>query len=78
MQPNMRLCFRCSGRKKMYKGSGESYSLANFGGTLVDCPLCLGKGEIKTLDAVAEEAEKKKKLSGSIKKEDVNGVNSSI
>ena len=75
MQQNMRRCFRCSGQKKMYKGAGDLYSLANFGGTLVDCPLCLGKGNIKTLDAVQEEIAKKNR---SYKKESLsNGQTSS-
>lgn len=38
-------CFRCNGAKKLYKVSG-GYSAVNMGGVLVDCPLCLGVGQI--------------------------------
>jgi len=42
-------CKKCRGYKKMYK-SGKGYSLSNIGGQLVDCPDCLGKGEVKDLE----------------------------
>jgi len=45
----MQQCFRCAGRKKLYK-SGSGYSKQNTGGVLVDCPLCLGKGKIDKLE----------------------------
>jgi hypothetical protein len=43
-----RRCIRCSGRKKMYKVRG-GWSHENSGGTLQDCPLCLGKGLIDVI-----------------------------
>lgn len=42
-------CFRCCGRKKLYK-KGSGYMLCDSGGVLVDCPLCLGVGKIKELE----------------------------
>ena len=64
---DMRKCFRCEGRKKIYK-CGAGWSLSNTGGKLSDCPMCLGKGQIKKLDA-----ELKEKLDSvvEIKKEEV-------
>ena len=58
MQEGYKRCPRCSGSKKMYKANG-GFSLANYGGALTDCPFCLGKGEVKTLETAAEEATKK-------------------
>lgn len=49
LKADMRRCFRCNGLKKMYK-IGAGYCLENCGGELVNCPLCDGKGQIKTLD----------------------------
>ncbi len=49
----MRICFRCGGRKKLYK-VGAGYSYTNSGGALVQCPLCQGTGLIKTLDEAVE------------------------
>ncbi|CAB4127954.1 hypothetical protein UFOVP270_54 [uncultured Caudovirales phage] len=40
-----RRCFRCRGRKKLYKVRG-AWSFDNSGGTLQNCPLCEGKGHI--------------------------------
>jgi|WetSurMetagenome_2_1015567.scaffolds.fasta_scaffold139892_3 hypothetical protein len=56
----MMICMRCRGRKKMYKIMGGGYSLMNSGGVEVDCPMCLGKGEHKTLEAAQDEMKKKK------------------
>jgi hypothetical protein len=50
-----RRCIRCRGRKKLYKIKG-GWSLENSGGTLTDCPLCLGVGLIdKAPFAIIEE-----------------------
>ena len=50
-----RRCIRCRGRKKLYKIKG-GWSLENSGGTLSDCPLCLGAGLIdKVPSAIIEE-----------------------
>ncbi len=46
-------CARCEGRKKVYK-INSGYSLANTGGTLVDCPLCLGTGTSKPFQESCE------------------------
>lgn len=47
-------CFRCDGRKKMYTMNG-GYTHANMGGLQVDCPMCLGKGNIPVLEEAPEE-----------------------
>lgn len=57
--PQMQVCMRCEGRKKIYK-VGSIYSHQDTGGVQVDCPLCLGKGKVKVLDAVFKDVEKKK------------------
>jgi len=54
MQPKMMRCIRCDGRKKMYTMNG-GYTHANMGGPQVDCPLCLGKGNIPVLDEAIDE-----------------------
>jgi len=46
MKEKEKPCFRCSGRKKVFK-SGKGYSLVDMGGEKVDCPLCGGSGKIK-------------------------------
>jgi CO dehydrogenase/acetyl-CoA synthase beta subunit len=46
MEEGYRRCFRCSGRKKMYK-HGSIYNHTDCGGVIVECPMCLGKGVIK-------------------------------
>jgi len=43
-----RRCIRCRGRKKLYKVRG-AWSFDNSGGTLTDCPMCLGKGIIERI-----------------------------
>lgn len=58
MQKDMQRCIRCNGRKQMYK-LNNTYTHANFGGALVNCPMCAGKGIIKTLDAFLAEQESK-------------------
>jgi hypothetical protein len=40
-----RRCIRCRGQKRLYKFRA-AWSFTNGGGTLQDCPLCLGKGHI--------------------------------
>lgn len=58
MKPGMIRCFRCEGRKRLYKVAG-AYSHINTGGAEIDCPMCLGKGEVETLEAVTERGKKK-------------------
>ena len=41
----MKRCFRCGGRKKIYK-VGAGYSMTDMGGVEVTCPLCSGEGNI--------------------------------
>lgn len=48
MSDDLIVCFRCHARKKIYK-IGNGYSHADTGGLLVDCPMCLGVGKIKSL-----------------------------
>jgi len=55
----MRRCFRCQGRKKMYK-AGSGYSMIDTGGVEVDCPLCLGVGTIDPPKAVVRRKRKVK------------------
>ena len=45
LEAGKRRCIRCRGRKKLYKVRG-AWSFDNSGGTLTDCPMCLGKGVI--------------------------------
>lgn len=47
-------CYRCGGAKKLYKVGG-GYTMVNNGSPLIDCPLCLGKGEIKPLEEVLKD-----------------------
>lgn len=61
-------CIRCKGRKKIYKIMG-GYSYINTGGILSDCPMCLGKGIVKTLEALMEDLNKGKSDEGSEKRE---------
>jgi hypothetical protein len=49
MQKGMMRCFRCDGRKKMFK-INSGYTLVDMGGVSVSCPLCMGEGVIKTLE----------------------------
>lgn len=58
MNAELMKCMRCSGRKKMYKVGG-GYTHTNNGGKFVDCPMCLGEGKIKTLEAATKEIEEK-------------------
>lgn len=55
----MQRCFRCGGRKKIYK-SGNAYSWVDSGGVLSDCPMCLGVGKIKTAEEFFSEQENAK------------------
>lgn len=43
-----RRCFRCLGKKKMYKAMG-GWSSVNSGGEEVNCPMCNGSGWIDKL-----------------------------
>jgi len=45
LKDDERLCIRCRGRKKLYKGMG-GFCFDNMGGTLSTCPMCLGEGKI--------------------------------
>ena len=54
----MKRCFRCRGQKKLFK-IGAAYSLVNTGGKSVDCPLCMGKGEIEPPKVIARNDKKK-------------------
>jgi hypothetical protein len=51
-------CQRCSGRRKLYK-MNNCYSLVDCGGIEVTCPLCLGEGEIKSLEDAIEDVKEK-------------------
>lgn len=57
MQSKMMRCIRCEGRKKMYMMNG-GYTHVNMGALQVDCPLCLGKGQIPFLEDAIEEVKK--------------------
>jgi hypothetical protein len=57
MQSKMMRCIRCEGRKKMYMMNG-GYTHVNMGALQVDCPLCLGKGQIPFLENAIEEVKK--------------------
>lgn len=50
-------CIRCKGRKKIYKIMG-GYSYINTGGIISDCPMCNGKGTVKTIAAFMEDLKK--------------------
>lgn len=69
MQEGMRRCFRCKGRKKMFK-LGSAYSHTNTGGNEVDCPLCLGEGIIETIEAFERKIQDAPK-EGSIPKDEI-------
>lgn len=58
MKPNYHKCPRCLGGKKMYQ-LGNGYSAVNFGGKQVDCPMCLGEGEVKTLEEALKDVKNK-------------------
>lgn len=67
MQSKMMRCIRCEGRKKMYMMNG-GYTHVNMGALQVDCPLCLGKGQIPFLeDAIEDVKENVKKETLKIK-----------
>lgn len=70
----MARCFRCSGRKKMFK-FGSGYTLADSGGVLVDCPLCSGTGLIpdqkEIEDIVAEQIKRDAVTNTVIKNEEI-------
>jgi len=53
----------------MYK-LGSSYTHTNTGGAEVDCPMCLGKGEIKTLESFQREIQEAPK-EGSVPRKDI-------
>lgn len=56
MNADKMICMRCNGRKQMYR-FGSGYTHSNNGGRLVDCPMCLGEGKIKTIEAATKEVE---------------------
>lgn len=56
MTEGMMRCMRCKGRKRIFKVMG-GYSFIDTGGVKVDCPMCLGEGKIKTLQATLESIE---------------------
>ncbi len=58
MEKGYRRCMRCIGKKRIFKIM-SGYSHINSGGIEVDCPMCLGKGTIKTLESMMEEVVKK-------------------
>ncbi len=62
MKTDMMRCLRCKGRKKLYKKM-NNYSYIDTGGSLVDCPLCLGAGEIKSIENVLENSSLERKSS---------------
>ena len=69
-------CTRCQGLKFMYEING-GYSAVNSGGKKVDCPRCLGKGKIDTLDNASDEikdeiAREMKKLKKNTSKKEVD------
>lgn len=52
-------CIRCQGRKKLYK-INSCYSHVNTGGVLVNCPMCLGTGSMKSSQEIIDEIGNKK------------------
>lgn len=61
-------CYRCCGRKKVYKMMG-GYTLENCGGEEITCPLCKGEGKIpdkKEQESVVKEVVETKKKSKSL------------
>lgn len=46
-----RRCIRCRGRKKLYKAMG-GWCFDNTGGTLQNCPMCDGKGNIDPVPVI--------------------------
>lgn len=58
LKDEMRLCIRCKGRKTLYK-LGGGYTFTNMGGKEVKCPMCLGEGKIKSMDALVKASKKK-------------------
>lgn len=50
-------CVRCKGRKKIFKING-GYTYINMGGVQVECPMCLGTGQTKSIAEVLEELQK--------------------
>lgn len=65
-------CIRCQGRKKLYKMM-SGYSFTSCGGELVECPMCLGKGNIKDFNFALDEKEEEEVT---VKKEVVRRVRS--
>lgn len=57
MKDEMIRCVRCKGRKKLFK-VGNIYSYTNTGGVEVNCPMCLGEGQTKSLEHAIEDAKK--------------------
>lgn len=47
-------CFRCRGRKELYK-IGTAYSADDTGGVKVKCPMCLGEGKILPFLNISDE-----------------------
>lgn len=53
-------CVRCEGRKKIFKVN-SGYSHVNTGGIEIQCPMCLGNGEIKTLEEAIKDIKEENK-----------------
>lgn len=72
----MQRCCRCLGRKKVYK-MGGGYSHIDTGGLHVDCPMCLGEGEVKKLvietnEIVSNPKQKRIKVQKDAKEENIS------
>lgn len=68
MEKGMQRCMRCHGRKRIFK-VGNAYCLVDSGGVAVDCPMCLGKGIIQTLDSKIDTLTSTTKMEGSVNAE---------
>lgn len=74
--PGKRRCIRCCGRRKLYKTMG-GWCFDNTGGTLMNCPMCDGKGHIDpvpdpetALGCAIEEKESGKKRRRKVKEKE--------
>jgi hypothetical protein len=59
MEKGYKRCPRCLGLKYMYK-IGNGYSAVDSGGPKCDCPMCLGKGTIKSLEETIKDIQETK------------------